>query len=1102
MYLKSIEIQGFKSFANRTVLRFHEGVTAVVGPNGSGKSNIADAVRWVLGEQKVKSLRGASMQDVIFAGTQLRKPQGFAHVAITLDNSDHILPLDYTEVTVARRLYRSGESEYSINGQAVRLRDVQELFFDTGIGREGYSIIGQGQIDAILSGKPEDRRGLFDEATGIVKFKHRRQIAEKKLAAERADLLRITDILKELSGQLEPLLRQAETAKEYLRLRDERKRYEINAFLLESRAFSERTAELSEKREAVEAELSSAREDAEKIRMHYETLDEQLNALEETQTQKQETLQQAELQIQELSHQIGMTEAEIAAGKKSAERDAVQTERLSEELSEKRALGISYLASLSALAEQLRLVGENGDQALPEAAGKLSALLEKTERFSARIASFLSLSEEETEEERLCAEASPETEKNGAGLLKEPEEAWLLELRKKQGSLKELEAREKRNEAWLLQSKKEAEAASDQLEALTASLTACERAHQAAENRRETLRNLAERYEGYGQSVRRVMELRGQVSGIYGVVADLIHTTQEYELAIETALSGSIQNIVTDTEETAKRLIEHLRAQRGGRATFLPLSAIRAARRPEYQEACREPGARGIASALSECEARYDTLREYLLGRCLVVDNTEHAIAIAGKYRHSLKIVTLDGTLMNPGGSMSGGAYQSSSSLMSRQRELSELLEKSRALSEKQKALRDEIEEVRSRLSEKTAEVSDFQEMLREIALEKNSLTLGIMSDMKLQYSGLSQKTEFISENITRLEGEYLKGQEELLLLRESREEALAGIRKGEERIRARRAEIARLQNEAEALSTALSEARQKKQSLAGDRKRFFEERERNAERIVRLEKEALRLENQQEQLLSRFAEQKSAIWEEYALKQEEAEALFEEGIGTLPELREKALKLRAEQKALGPVNLQALEEYQSVSERYTFLKEQHDDVQTSERAIVKIIEELEQGMKRQFHEKFAQIRTSFDAVFRELFGGGKGTLELMQEDGEDALSAGIAIIAQPPGKKLQNMMQLSGGEKALTAIALLFAIQDLRPSPFCLLDEIEAALDDSNVTRFAQYLHRLTARTQFILITHRRGTMEEADCLYGVTMQEKGVTALVSVDLVSEELS
>lgn len=1125
MYLKSLEIQGFKSFANKTVLLFHEGVTGIVGPNGSGKSNIADAVRWVLGEQKVKSLRGASMQDVIFAGTQMRKPQGFAFVAITLDNSDKVLPVDYAEVTVSRRLYRSGESEYMINGQAVRLKDVQELFYDTGIGREGYSIIGQGQIDAILNGRPEERRGLFDEAAGIVKFKRRKQIAEKKLESVRSDLVRITDILKELENQVEPLRKQSEAAREYLKLREELKLCELNLFVRESDEILGKIEGIEEKRRIAAGELETARKESDALKADYETLDRSLSELDRIIAEKTEARGKAELLKSNLEHQISLSRAQIETEERNAEELLDRLSAVRTDISEKEALGRTYYVSLSALSDQLILMKDKaaeGGADLP--LSELSSVLSRIGKLRERVSVLLGLDREE--EEALLNGGLSQTGGSGSGFPEDPSNAanhsdqtdggasdsaedpdhyeepdWLKEIRGKQSALAGISDKEARVAAWLAKSREEKTEAEAEVKRLNRLLSDRQQAYHTAASRRDSLRNIAERYEGYGQSIRRVMEVRDRVRGIHGVVADLIRTKKEYEVAVETALGGSIQNIVTDSEETAKILIEHLKKNRFGRATFLPLSAIHPGSRKDYEAARREAGIIGFASELTEVKEEYQELNEYLLGRCLVADSMDHAIAAARKFRHSLKIVTLEGELLSPGGSISGGAYKNSSNLIGRQREIGDLEAEMKRILRDVDGINQKIVEAEKALSEKAEEEKDLSEELREIGLEKNSLALGIMSEMKLQYSGLSQKTDFLSENIERLSGELLRETEEKESLLRRRSKSLRTAEEKKKEIEELSGHIVHVEGEEKSLLSEITAEQEKKEALSSDRSSFFAKREELSSRIMNLEKELLRVENQKEKEEQRFDERTEYIWNEYELSQSSARAFYQEEIGTMAELRSRANAAKASIRSLGPVNVQALEDYKTVSERYEFMRTQHADLTESEGSVLQIIEELDAGMKKQFAEKFAEIRREFDQVFKLLFGGGQGSIELVREEGEDVLSAGISIIAQPPGKKLQNMMQLSGGEKALTAIALLFAIQNLKPSPFCLLDEIEAALDDSNVSRFAQYLHKLTEHTQFILVTHRRGTMEAADRLYGVTMQEKGVTALVSVDLVSDQL-
>ena len=1157
MYLKSIEIQGFKSFANKTVLLFNEGVTGIVGPNGSGKSNVADAVRWVLGEQKVKQLRGASMQDVIFAGTQFRKPLGFAYVAITLDNGDRKLPVDYAEVTVSRRLYRSGESEYLLNGQAVRLRDVQELFYDTGIGKEGYSIIGQGQIEALLSGRPEERRSLFDEAAGIVKFKHRKQIAERKLEAERANLLRITDILTELERQVGPLKKQAENASAFLKLRDELKSLDLNLFVREADEAIEKLDKLGHNINLIDASLGEVKEESEELKTSHAALSEELQRSEEHLTLRRTEIQRGELLIQNLKGQIQVAEAEIHGEESNLARCKEQLTLLSRENQVRERTVLLHLASLYALRDQLKLVAKRqaeslaaeaspadgskdglkqlqasqgassqamSEPALPaEAEEVLSRLASRISAFSKAVqqalgmepsafAAALEAAKAEAEEKERAshqngtaegvADGQSASDAEDAELDAYVEPDWLKSIRHKQDDLSAITEREERVKAWLSRSSEEYNQATLELKMLNRRISDCQEEYHRASTRLDTLRNIAERYEGYGQSVKAVMQLKARVPGIRGVVADLIKTEARYETAIETALGGSIQNIVTDSEQTAKILIEHLKKNRLGRATFLPLDALSFRESEDYRRASAEHGALGLASELVSVEPDYQKLCKYLLCRTLVAENMEAALAIARKYRHSLRIVTLEGELLSPGGSISGGAFRNTSNLMGRARELEDLKASCDAILKRVDDLNEKAAVQERIIREKSEETDAFNEELKSISLEKNTLSLGIVSEMKLQYSGISQKTEFVSENVERLTRELLDGKAAYAAQLDEQRRAADEISLRTRTIAERQENIRETAASMEAAKLEIAQLEAEKSRLSDAQKDAFSRRDALREQILSLEKEHLRLDNQREKEQQRLDNQTAYIWNEYELSLSEARPFFREDLNDAKQLQSEIASLKAKIRALGPVNLQAVEDYKELSGRYEFMSAQHKDLVESEQSIVSIIAELDAGMRRQFKEKFQQIQLEFDRVFQELFGGGHGTLELVSDADEDMLDAGIAINAQPPGKKLQNMLQLSGGEKALTAIALLFAIQSLKPSPFCLLDEIEAALDDSNVGRFAQYLHKLTRDTQFIVITHRRGTMESADRLYGITMQEKGVTTLVSVDLVSDQLS
>ena len=1185
MYLKNIEIQGFKSFANKIVFEFHNGITGIVGPNGSGKSNVADAVRWVFGEQKVKQLRSASMQDVIFSGTETRKPQGFASVAITLDNADHQLAIDYDEVTVSRRLYRSGESEYRINGSPCRLKDINELFYDTGIGKEGYSIIGQGQIDKILSGRPEDRRELFDEAAGIVKFKRRKADALKKLEDEEQNLVRVKDILSELEKQVGPLEKQAAAAKEYFRLREELRRLDANLFLQEMEVISRQQRELEERRETVSGDMESSRTESEALLTEYDRLEEEIRKLDAETAAKQQELNETLLDSGNKEGQINVLREQIRAVERNEELTKERIEAVSREIQDKeqeRAAQQTEKEGLSKRAEALLNSLTAAQEELSEAAIRADSLEQAITDGKAELIEALNeksgLSVKKQRYDTMLEQIQVRGSEVAGKLLqmKSEEEGWerrILEQEKKAAVLKaQIEARSRQAKALEAETAETAKALRD----LSRELNNTQQDYHMAHTKYESLRNLSERYEGYGNSIRRVMEARTQISGVRGVVADLIDVPKEYETAVETALGGSIQNIVTDTEQTAKRLIEYLKKNRYGRATFLPLNAVSGREEGFSSQILSEPGVLGPASSLVQAKEEYQGLVRYLLGRVLVVDHVDHAIALAGKYHHTLRLVTLEGELFNPGGSMSGGAFKNSSNLLGRKREMEELKERCRqALMkvdeiqkktvETEKAQAEKIKELESakeflqkeyleentalgelsRLREKKRELGDSTKDLRqeagqleeqrgelferlheietEIARleseneEKNQKLLEAgealesvraereaasakLSSLQVESANFHQQEYFIEQNIRRLTEEMERLAAEQDGLKAGGEEGRQSVSEKTGQIQALLALIEEAGQKADGLRAEMEEQRIKKDGFQEQRSGFFAKREELTERISQLDKDLFRLQSQKEKLEEKQESFVEYLWSEYELTYSTAEELKEEPARPASELKKRIAENKGAVKALGNVNVNAIEDYREVSGRYEFMKSQYADLLTAREALTAVITELDTGMRRQFTEKFGQISAEFNRVFRELFGGGHGSLTLMED--EDILEAGIQIISQPPGKKLQNMMQMSGGEKALTAIALLFAIQNLKPSPFCLLDEIEAALDDSNVERYAKYLHKLTKHTQFIVITHRRGTMVAADRLYGITMQEKGVSTLVSVNLIENDLT
>lgn len=1184
MYLKSIEIQGFKSFANKIVFKFHNGITGIVGPNGSGKSNVADAVRWVLGEQRIKQLRGASMQDVIFSGTEMRKPLGYAYVAITLDNSDHQLAIDFDEVTVARRIYRSGESEYLLNGAPCRLKDVNELFYDTGIGKEGYSIIGQGQIDKILSGKPEERRELFDEAAGIVKFKKRKVAAQKKLEDEKQNLVRVNDILSELEKQIGPLEKQSETAKIYLKKKEELKTLDVNMFLLKNNRLQEQLKNAQDKFEIASNDLEQTTAQYEKIKEEYEQIQGQIEQLDETIESDRSSLTDTSVLRGKLEGEINVLKEQIKSAQSNEEHFNARKTAVSKEMDARLLDKEGILADKKIIDEQVAEI----ERARNEAREKLLAVQGRIEELnndieSGKNAIIDALNSRATIKSKL---GRYDTMTEQINIRKAELTSRLLRIKsdeaQQEETIKQLEEEfEKINEEIRSlndsQEQKEEKLAliREELAGKDQKLRDTQVSYHQEKSKLEALTNLTERYEGYGGSVKRVMECRDKEKGIIGVVADIIKVEKKYETAIETALGGNIQNIVTDDEETAKRMITFLKQNKAGRATFLPLTSITNPQEFKTPEALAEKGVIGMADELVSIENKYRNVAKAMLGRIVVVDNVDNAVKIARKFDYGIRMVTLEGELLVPGGAISGGAFKNNSNLLGRRREMEELESKVKQFLKEIDQLLNEIEEIKAernklRLSleedkaalqkkfieqntarlnvikaqerkeeasegsmELKSEEREIEQQIQEIKLSKQEIQKELedselleqkveqqirkfqveleekrkeeseqsahVSEWDVEVEKMLQQQDFHQQNVNRIDGEIDRYAKELKEIEE-------GLKQNSEDTLNKQNSIVSIEQTIAASHTTqgdtekkLKENIERKEQLSQKQKNFFKDREALAEKMTGLDKEVYRLNSQKEKFQESLEGQINYMWDEYEITLSDAAALRNEEMTDLSAMKKDIVSLKEQIKKLGDVNVNAIEDYKNLMERYQFLKTQHDDLVEAEKTLEGIIVELDTAMRKQFNEKFAEISKEFDKVFKELFGGGKGTLELMED--EDILEAGIRIIAQPPGKKLQNMMQLSGGEKALTAIALLFAIQNLKPSPFCLLDEIEAALDENNVTRFAKYLHKLTKYTQFIVITHRRGTMEKADRLYGITMQEKGVSTLVSVNLIDKEL-
>ena len=1184
MYLKSIEIQGFKSFANKIVFEFQNGITGIVGPNGSGKSNVADAVRWVLGEQSAKQLRGSKMEDVIFAGTEARKPVGFAYVSITFDNEDHALPVEYNEVTVTRKVFRSGESEYQLNGHSCRLKDITELFYDTGIGKEGYSIIGQGQIDKILSGRPEERRELFDEAAGIVKFKRRKAASIKKLENERENLVRVNDILKELEKQVGPLEKQSEKAKEYLKLKQDLKIRDVNAFLMESDEIRISLKECEEKSLIAANDLKAANEEYDSTKAEYDSLEIQLNEINNSIETTNTLLSNTEIEKQRLDGVINVYAEQIKTIQANSVHYTNRLSDISKSIDEKKESLSKLDEEKQSLAESLTSYEEKRAEAKKkhdEILNSIEEINKNIEDYNNKIIDVLSLKTKTTADNQkfqtmLEQKNIRKAELNSIIIQKKSEEnladnsinEFSDQLVKADNKINNLTEQINDVNQGIFTNK-------NKITELTSIIDKEQTQYHREKSKLESLIAITERYDGYGNSIRKIMELKETNSGILGVIADIIKVEKKYETAIETALGGTIQNIVTDNEKTAKELIAYLKDNKLGRATFLPITSVSGKNTYESEPCMKEKGVIGLACNLVRVDFEYTKLAKYLLGRILVVDNIDNGLAIAKKYKYSLRIVTLEGEQLNPGGSMTGGAFKNASNLLGRRREIEELKKNVADVSKSLNEHKSLTSELRKSVASLREQNDSLNKAMREAQVEKNTIVMNLNSatnrrdeiissiadinsqiadvereiteisgnlsnasdslasldsineeskneieslnsllaekkleeaavndsfdNIKLQFSSLLQKDSFIDENKERIN-------QEIRELKAEADDIQLKMASTNEEISAKNSEILQVKEkiavsskQIEDCKTKIETLKEKRNNYTNSHKVFFDKRESISGRISDLDKEVYRLNATKEKLEESLDVLTDYMWDEYELTYSYAIEYKNEEFSSLTAIKKEINTLKSSIRALGDVNVNSIEEYKEVNERYQFLKSQHDDLIEAENSLVKIIDELDQGMRVQFQQKFDEIKVEFDKVFKELFGGGHGTIQLV--DDEDILECGILIISQPPGKKLQNMMQLSGGEKALTAISLLFAIQNLKPSPFCLLDEIEAALDDSNVARFANYLHKLTKHTQFIVITHRRGSMSAADRLYGITMQEKGISTLVSVDLIADDL-
>lgn len=1184
MYLAKIEIHGFKSFGDAVKLSIPQGITAVIGPNGSGKSNVADAIRWVLGEQSAKTLRGTKMEDIIFAGTEKRKSLGYAEVAMYIKNDNHVLPIEYEEVVIKRRVYRSGESEYFINGSHCRLKDIQELFMDTGIGKEGYSIIGQGQIDKILSSKPEDRRSLFEEAAGIYKYKVRRLEAEKKLEKERENLLRIHDIMSEIESRLEPLEKEAEKTKSYWKLKDELKEVDINLYIEEVERIKQDTAKLGETLENIERELkdTNAQKDTiltrqteckEKRQELFSELEKLLNHI--SQLEKDQQRQQASIQISEERissiHQL-IDQIDKDTKKQQDYKETMQNEHqvlkvkgtaLELEEATKRERLIKKEAAFETEQMSLEQKEKNLESSKAEVFDKIHQIdLLKSE-----------IDKQSSIEEQMDYRYSQLTE----AIQTLNSDITHQEVSLQVGRKKEKETKEKLEQAQTAFNKLE-----EQRKILQDTLTELERSwHSNAQKKDQAKRQIAwleqvkNDFEGYYQSVKQVLTIKKQEpekwQGILGITADVIQVPKDYEIAIVTALGGAMQNIVTQTEQDAKAMIQLMKQRNISKVTFLPLDTIQAFGAVQDIAALRkETGFLGLGSELVTFDNIYGPVVANLLGRILIVDNMNHASQIARKYKYRYKIVTLDGEVFHAGGSLSGGASKNNkNNIFSRTRELKELqalhvqleeetvvlgqaikdheaeketlrvewetlYKQCESLKETEKTIILEIDKgenslkltkqsqlqlVEEKLSIEEAkevaakgkdEVYDKikaleetivmdQESLKALEAELESLKSrrealrNELTEEKIALSTLVQNRKHIEEQIKNIEHNLSNSDEQHLNIIERKDSLLEDEKKIRLTIEDTHETIKKLGEEIENSKQSKVDLEKGRVQLEETLSNYEKEIERILERVAKLKEEHYRLTTRKEMVELEEKKQSDNMWEQYELTYS-ACLPFKKDMGPIVEMKKLADRLRAQIKVIGHVNVNAVVEFDETKTRFEFLSTQRQDIEKAEATLMELIDQLTAQMHEIFREQFTVIAENFSYVFKELFGGGMAFLQLVDE--ENILESGIEIIAKPPGKKLQNMTLLSGGERTLTAIALLFGILKLKPSPFCVLDEIEAALDDANVLRFAEYLGNLSKDTQFIVITHRKGTMERADTLYGVTMQERGVSTVLSIKL------
>ncbi len=1180
MYLKRLELQGFKSFADKTVLELMPGITTVIGPNGSGKSNISDAIRWVLGEQSMKSLRGTKSLDIIFAGTQNRKSLGFAEASLVFDNSDGALPIEYTEVTVTRKIYRSGETGYYINKVPCRLKDVLELFMDTGIGKDGYSIIGQGKIDEILSNKSEDRRHIFEEAAGIVKYRSRKEDSEKKLEHTKLNLLRINDILTEIEGNLEPLQMQADKAKKYLNLRDELKSIEIGLFVYNIGKYKEDLEELVKSIEVMQNQANEEDEKLEKIKSLKEELKNGIDSITEEIENMSNLGFESQKQIEQLNSDINVAKTRIANNNENSQRYSIEIEEQNEHIKELN----EEIEQKEARKDRLKQNKEKFEKELDDKQAELDKLTQKLSEKELEIEGYKQTVEQNTDKKyELQSEintqnANYQNYEKRQSQIKQEMQATISELdatrlNKEDISKQFNEIENKKNKAQksLDDVAKQREDANKKIKSFESNINILLSDMRIKESRLKFLVETEKEKEGYIKSVKALLQdcenLKELGKGMHGVLANIIEVPDELETAIEMCLGASLQNVVTETEEDAKKLVEHLRKNNLGRASFLPISSVRGKKLDKIKG--QNNSVIGIAADLVKYNKKYEQIILNLLGRTVIVENMDTAIKLAKQNGYTFRIVTKDGDLINPSGAITGGSVAKKTvNILGRgkeieklQKEINNLKQKIQKLqndkqnyeesiegilelstnlerqlqeidityaTEKQKVISidENIEKLQKRLNRLKEEQSNLEKQKEETISTKGNLQVEINKIVEQNQELSKIITEFAELNkddqkyiddlnfdITNLKISVSSFDESETSIQEIQERINQELENSKQSIENKKIQIEQIKLDNEKLDKSIQETLQKieevkanVQNSSSKIEELKQERTLKNEKLSKQETEItnkfkviedlkgqlVKLDVKKTKIEEDINEIYNKMWEEYELTPNNVGEYQKPENVQLTQRRVNVL--RTEIKELGSVNINSIEEYKNLKDRYDFMSEQRLDLENTMSKLRNVISEMTQIMREQFKEKFKVINKNFGEVFAELFGGGKA--ELILEDESNILECGIEINVQPPGKKLQNMMLLSGGEKAFTAIALLFAILKINPAPFCVLDEIEAALDDVNVFKYADYLKKFTEHTQFLVITHRKGTMEAANTVYGVTMEESGISKLLSMKL------